>query len=121
MRFNDFIVRIEEKGVYIIDEFDYPNDNILLVFKIPTIYLKDFKLILEGKYSKVSNTYKNSFPNTITINKKPISCIQHLVCNKTEELKQEFEEFLGITFDQTQEYWSIYNKQKETFKNATKN
>lgn len=47
---------------------DFNNELLIFTFKIPDIYLNDFLLFKEGKYSKFSTEYKHlllqSWPNT---------------------------------------------------------
>lgn len=52
----DFVDLLSKCTNYIKAEFN--NDLIIFSFKIPDIYLNDFLLFKEGKYSKFSNAYK---------------------------------------------------------------
>lgn len=65
----EFVEILSKSHNYIRAEFN--NDLIIFIFKIPDIYLNDFLLFKEGKYSKISKEYKclilHCWPNTITI------------------------------------------------------
>lgn len=114
--FNTFIASEEERGAIIVDEFDYPSGEILLVYRLPEYLNKDFDLILEGKYSKVSENYRKLFPKTIQVKGKEVSSLQAMVINKDKYLKTFWEEEFNTTLLHENEYWGLYDIEKETFK-----
>ena len=114
--FNTFVASEEDRGATIIDEFDYPSGDVLLVYRLPVNLENDFNLILEGKYSKVSEKYKKLFPKVVKIRGKEVLSLQWMVLNKDIKLKTFWEEEFNTTLLNENEFWGLYNIESETFK-----
>jgi len=75
-------------------------------------------LIYEGKYSKTSKKFQSIFPKIVKLklnglHKDEIS-LQYRVFNKTEDLRQYWEDKLGVEFDEEWEVWDGFNEEQET-------
>ncbi|MEI6186908.1 MAG: hypothetical protein WCP46_00200 [Alphaproteobacteria bacterium] len=114
--FNAFIMTEEERGSIILDEFDYPTGEIILVYRLPAEFDEDYKIILEGKYSKVSSKFKNLFMKSIKDNGKELLSLQWLVFNKHKYLKTFWEKEFNTIFTPEQECWGLYNVERECFR-----
>lgn len=108
--FGEFIE--EEKQLELIeDTYDYPGGYVVVVYKFPEIYQKDYDLIKEGRYSEVSADFKSIFPQ---ISSDQNVTIFHLIFNKHPELRKRIEEDLGSPISDDTELWHLPNLQKET-------
>jgi hypothetical protein len=109
--FEEFVKMEIEDKVDIVDEYDYPNGHVILVYKFPEIYNNDYDLILQGKYSKCSDAFKSLFP--ITKSKTELT-IYALVFYHESKLKSAVEDDLNVKFDKDMEFWYIPDVTKET-------
>jgi hypothetical protein len=114
--FNTFIMNEEERGAIILDEFDYPTGEIILVYRLPAAFDKDYKILLEGKYSKVSDKFKALFGKSVKKEGKDLLSLQWLIFNKHKYLKSYWEQEFNTIFTPEQEYWGLYDIERETFK-----
>jgi len=106
-----------ERTKLIVDDYDYEGGYVVLVYKLDPKFKKDYELIKKGKYSKTSPEFQLLFPKVIKVKtngftKDEIS-LQYRVFNKTEDLKEYWEDKLGVEFDETMEVWSIYEEKNE--------
>ena len=74
-------------------------------------------LIRKGKYSKTSPEFQALFPKLVKIkkdgyNREEVS-LQFRVFNKTEDLKQFWEEKLEVEFDDDMELWHGFFEENE--------
>ena len=51
----------------LIDEYDYDEGWVVLVYKLEEKYKKDYALVKKGKYSKTSKEFQELFPKVIKI------------------------------------------------------
>jgi hypothetical protein len=109
--FNDFIQSETEDGAMIVHEYDLPGGFVVLVYKFPELYERDYKLILEGKYSKTSDTFKSIFPVVKGANEITLYAI---VLNKVAQGVKLLEDELGVKFDKNDELWYVPDMKKET-------
>lgn len=117
--FNNFIVEERERTT-IIEEYAHPGNYMLIAYELPKRFKRDYKLIIEGKYSQLSDAFKKAIPAYLKVadNSKivEIETVQHMIFNKSPELKKHFETMFGVDLDDEQELWKIFDKEKETFK-----
>lgn len=86
---------------------------IIFVFTVLDQYMRDYELILEGKYSLVSNAGKNIIFQNHFFSGKPH--VLPLIMNKSSALKVAWEERLDAQIN-NQEVWPILQKKKETLR-----
>lgn len=101
-----------------IDDYEYRTCSVY-VFKIPQKNKEDYDLIINGKYSEISETAKSLILKNHYYHGKPSTL--PLILNKAEILKNSWEErltFIGPDIYSPadladQEVWPIINKSKE--------
>jgi hypothetical protein len=97
-----------------VDEY-IKNNYLVMLFKIKDKYMKDYELILKGKYSKVSKAGKKIINNNSYFSGQ--SHIVPLILRKAEELKESWQR--RLTADNKiidlgdQEVWGILDMEKE--------
>lgn len=109
--FDEFIKMEMEDNADIIDEYDYPDGHVVLVYRFPEIYNKDYDLVVAGKYSRCSDTFKSLFP--IRKGKTQLT-VYALVFYKEPMMVSIVENDLGEKFDDTMEFWHIADPTRET-------
>lgn len=117
-KFREFLDGEYERTKTVIDDYDYENGFVVVVYELNSKFKKDFALIREGLYSKTSEQFQAIFPKIVKIknnglNKDEIS-LQYRVFNKTEDLKKYWEDKLGIEFDEEWEVWDGFQIENET-------
>lgn len=116
--FQQFLEEEYERTKSVIDDYDYDGGYIVVIYQLDDKFKRDFDLIRNSKYSKTSAEFQALFPKTVKIkdkrgfNKDEIS-LQYRVFNKTEDLKEYWEEKLGVIFDDTIEFWEGYEEENE--------
>ena len=117
-RFREFLDSEYERTKAIVDDYDYDDGFVVVVYQLDSAFAKDFKLIKKSKYSKTSKSFQALFPKLVKIkykgvNKDEIS-LQYRVFNKTEDLVKFWEDKLGVDFDEDQEVWHAFEEEEET-------
>jgi hypothetical protein len=101
----------------ILDDYDYEDGYIVVVYVLNPDYTKDYQLVKQGKYSKTSKEFQTLFPKIIKIVKNGLRkdeiSLQYRVFNKTEDLKKFWEDKLDVIFDQENEIWHGFVEEKE--------
>lgn len=117
-KFRVFLDSEYEKTKSIIDDYDYEEGYVVVVYQISPRLMPDIELVKQGKYSKTSSKFQQIFPKTITIKKngfqKDELSLQYRVFNKTEDLKQFWEDKFDVVFDDDMEVWSGFSEDYET-------
>lgn len=102
----------------LVDDYDYEEGYVVLVYKLPKKWTRDFNLIKLGKYSQTSDEFKSIFPEKVEVilngHKQIQDSLQHRIFNKDEDLKKHWEEKLDVRFKEDFEVWQIYIPEKET-------
>lgn len=115
--FRDFLDTEYERTKSIIDDYDYEDGFVVLVYQLDKKFKRDFDLVKQGKYSKTSPEFQELFPRIIKIKKDGYSrdevSLQYRIFNKTEDLKTYWEEKIGIMFDEDMEIWSGWIEENE--------
>ena len=120
-KFREFLDNEYERTKSIIEDYDYEDGYVVVVYQLNEKYRKDLDLIRQGKYSKTSADFQKNFPKIIKIyrgglHKDEIS-LQYRIFNKNEDLVDFWEEKLGIDFKTTVgndfEVWEGWDEQKE--------
>ena len=117
-KFREFLDGEYERTKSVIDDYDYDDGFVVVVYQLDSTFNKDFKLIKKGKYSHTSKSFQALFPKLVKIKKGGYSrdevSLQYRVFNKTEDLVRFWEDKLGVEFDEDQEVWHAFDAEEET-------
>jgi hypothetical protein len=116
-KFKDFLDGEYERTKSVIDDYDYEDGYVVVVYELDQRYKHDFNLIRKGKYSKTSPEFQKMFPKVVKIKTKgyykdEIS-LQYRVFNHTQDLVQFWEDKLDVKFDDDQEVWHAFIEENE--------
>ena len=120
-KFREFLDDEYERTKSVIEDYDYEDGYVVVVYQLNEKYKNDFSLVKEGKYSKTSVEFQKLFPKVVKIvrnglHKDEIS-LQYRIFNKNEDLINFWEEKLGIdfktTFGNDFEVWEGWDESKE--------
>jgi hypothetical protein len=116
-KFRNFLNSEYERTKSVIDDYDYDDGYVVVVYQLDNKHSSDFELIRKGKYSKTSTAFQKLFPKIVKIKKnglyKDEISLQYRVFNRTEDLIRFWEEKLGVKFDDDQEVWYAFDEEKE--------
>lgn len=120
-KFREFLDNEYERTKTIIEDYDYEDGFVVVVYQLNKEYKSDFDLIKQGKYSKTSSNFQKLFPKVINIVKQGLSrdeiSLQYRIFNKAEDLINFWEDKLGIEFvnilGNDFEVWEGYDESKE--------
>jgi len=112
-KFQQFIDSEYERTDILISD-SHIKDYVILTYHLNVKYNKDFQLIRQGKYSKTSKEFQNLFPEKIKIKNKEKLSIQFRIFNKTDDLRDYWEERTGIYLKEDMEMWDGYREEEET-------
>jgi hypothetical protein len=117
-KFKMFLDSEYEKTKSIIDDYDYEDGYVVIVYEINSKLKNDIELIKQGKYSKTSPAFQGIFPKVVQIKKNGLRrdeiSLQYRVFNKTEDLVQFWEDKLGIELPEDLEVWHGFFDDFET-------
>ncbi len=120
-KFKDFLDNEYERSEDIIEDYD-TDGFVVVVYSLNREFEKDFELIKQGKYSRTSSKFQDLFPRTLKIIKqdenkrnsvKEEESLQYRIFNKTEDMKEYWEDRIAINFKEDMEVWSTYEETKE--------
>jgi hypothetical protein len=115
--FKEFLENEYDRAKGIVEDYDYENGLVVIVYKLDPKFKKDFALVKQGLYSKTSIEFQKLFPRIVKLIKNGLSrdeiSLQYRVFNKTEDLKQYWEEKIGIQFDENMEVWTGFDEDNE--------
>ena len=120
-KFREFLDNEYERTKAVIEDYDYEDGFVVVVYKLDDKYKNDFVLVKQGKYSKTSKDFQKLFPKVIKItrnglNKDEIS-LQYRIFNKAEDLVSFWEDKLGIDLIEIVgddfEVWEGWDESKE--------
>ena len=102
----------------VIDDYDYENGHVVVVYKLNPKYKRDFELVKLGSYSLTSNAFQALFPKVIKIinnglHKDEVS-LQYRIFNRSEDLIKFWEDKFDVRFDSNQEVWGGFFEEDET-------
>lgn len=115
--FKIFLENEYDRSHNLIEDYDYEEGFVVLVYKLSSKWNTDFKLVREGKYSKTSKDFQEMFPKVVKIkidglHRDQIS-LQYRIFKKTTDMIEFWENKLGTSFNPDQEVWSGFNPEKE--------
>lgn len=119
-RFKEFINKEYNRGEYsdspLIEDYSY-DEFIVMIYSLNPKYDADFKLIKQGKYSKTSTEFKEQFKKTKVVMERGFprekTSLQWKIFNKSDDLKEYWENKIAIDFTDNMEVWEGYDKEKE--------
>lgn len=120
-KFREFLENEYERTKAVIEDYDYEDGYVVVVYQLDDKYKKDFNLIKQGKYSKTSKDFQKLFPKVIKITRNGLHkdeiSLQYRIFNKADDLISFWEDKLGIDFAETVgedfEVWEGWDEQKE--------
>jgi hypothetical protein len=118
-QFSNFLDLQYENNEEIIDDYDYEKGYVVLVYLLNEKFKEDFELIKKGKYSKVSENFKNLFPKKVELlthpNKPKKDSLQWMIFNKDQKLINYIEEMIDSTIisNHNLEVWPTFNEKNE--------
>ncbi len=117
-KFKDFLDEEYERTKQVIDDYDYEDGFVVVVYELEQKFKSDFELVKQGRYSKTSQAFQSLFPKFVQI-KTGYRTTEKLsthyrIFNKTNDLKEYWEEKLNVVFDDDQEYWEGFFEEDET-------
>ena len=117
-KFKEFLDGEYERVSSILEDYDYPNGFVIIVYKLDAKFATDFALVKEGMYSRTSSAFQNEFPKTVKVVEDgqivEKNSLQYMVFNKSKKLIEFWEGKFGETFDEDQEIWNGFQKENET-------
>ena len=116
-KFKQFLNNEYERTSNLIDEYDYENGIVVLVYRLNENFKKDFKIIKSGKYSQTSKEFQQQFPKKVTVTRNGLLreeiSLQSRIFEKTEDLLNFWEEKLAVKFESDQEVWEGFEEKLE--------
>jgi len=120
-KFREFLDSEYERTKAVIEDYDYEDGYVVVVYQLDNKYNRDFNLIKQGKYSKTSEEFQKMFPKVVKIVKnnshRDEVSLQYRIFTKAEDLVSFWEEKLGIDFKsivgEDYEVWEGWDEQKE--------
>lgn len=117
-KFRLFLDKEYDRTKAVIDDYDYEDGYVVVVYKLDTKWKKDFGLIREGLYSQTSEKFQAVFPKNVKIVRFGMTIekvsIQHKIFNKTNDLRNYWEEKLDVSFTDDMELWDGFMFDNET-------
>lgn len=118
-KFRKFIEDQTTLNKGIIDDYDYENGYVVVVYNLNKKWKKDFSLVYEGLYSQTSKSFQKLFPETIKVEKqkglfRDEKSLQHRVFAKSSDLRNYWETKIDIAFTDDMEVWDGFDFNKET-------
>jgi hypothetical protein len=116
-KFRDFLDIEYERTKSIIDDYDYEDGFVVIVYMLNSKLEKDFQLIKKGKYSKTSTAFQSIFPKVVKLKRnglyKDEISLQYRIFNKTEDLRKYWEDLLDTELDADMEVWGTFIEKDE--------
>ena len=120
-KFREFLDSEYERTKAVIEDYDYEDGYVVVVYQLDDKYKNDFSLVRKGKYSKTSANFQKLFPKVIKIVRKGLSkdeiSLQYRIFNRAEDLVSFWEEKLGIDLvdilGEDFEVWEGFDESKE--------
>jgi hypothetical protein len=116
-KFRNFLDNEYERTKSIIDDYDYEDGYVVVVYEISPRLKGDVELVKQGKYSQTSPSFQGIFPKVVQIKKNGLRrdeiSLQYRVFNKTEDLVKFWEDKLGIELPNDVEVWHGFFEENE--------
>lgn len=117
-KFRKFLDSEYERTKSIIEDYDYENGFVVVVYKLDPVFKTDFDLVRASQYSKTSDAFQELFSKKVKIvvdglPKQEIS-LQYRIFHKTKDLVAFWEDKLAVTFGGETEVWHGFDNEVET-------
>jgi hypothetical protein len=116
-RFREFLINESERTRQLIDDYDYEDGFVVVVYTLDKKWKKDFALVREGLYSQTSQEFQDDFPKVIKIIKSGLHrdeiSLQYRIFKKTDDLRTYWEERLDMQFTEDMEVWNGFDIDNE--------
>jgi hypothetical protein len=116
-KFREFLDSEYERTKSIIEDYDYEDGFVVVVYQLNEKFKNDYELIKQGKYSKTSKEFQSEFPKSVKIIKSGLSRdeigLQVRIFKKSKDLIEFWENRIGITFEDDYEVWEGFDEEKE--------
>ena len=120
-KFRKFLDSEYDRTKTIIEDYDYEDGYVVVVYQLNEKYKKDYELIKLGKYSKTSKSFQDLFPRSVKIIKSGLSkdeiSLQTRVFKKSQDLIEFWEDKLGLNLEELMgedfEVWDGWDESKE--------
>ena len=117
-KFRSFLDGEYEKTKSIIDDYDYEDGYVVVVYEINPKLKNDVELVKQGKYSQTSKKFQEIFPKVVKIRRNGLSrdeiSLQFRVFNRTQDLVQFWEDKLGVELPEEVEVWHGFFEEEES-------
>jgi len=117
-KFKEFLDEEYERTKQIVDDYDYEDGFVVVVYMLSSKLEEDFKLIKQGKYSKTSKKFQEIFPKVVKLKRnnlyKDEISLQYRIFNRTEDLVSFWEDKFDMELDQDTEVWEGFFEENET-------
>lgn len=115
--FRYFLDEEYERTDQIVDDYDYEDGFVVLVYKLDKNLKHDFELIKKGKYSMTSDRFQSIFPETFQVEKgglkKEEISLQYRIFVKSDDLRKYWEDKLAVDFKDDMEVWDGWKEENE--------
>jgi len=116
-KFREFLDSEYERTKNIIEDYDYEDGFVVVVYQLNNNYKKDFDLIRQGSYSKTSKDFQKMFPKIVKITRNGLHkdeiSLQYRIFNRAEDLIEFWENKIGIEWEDDYEVWEGWDETKE--------
>ena len=116
-KFREFLDGEYERTKSIIEDYDYEDGFVVVVYQLNERFKKDYELVKQGKYSKTSKAFQSEFPKSVKVIKSGLSkdeiSLQLRIFKKSADLIEFWEDKIGITFQDDFEVWEGWDEEKE--------
>jgi hypothetical protein len=111
-KFREFLDKEYDRTKDILDDYDYEEGFVVLVYQLDKKWKKDFDIIKQGRYSETSQDFQNVFSKVIKVvnnglRRDEIS-LQYRIFNKADELRKYWEDKLDVYFTDDMELWRTF-------------
>lgn len=116
-KFKVFLDEEYERTEDLIEDYDYEEGFVVLVYKLNPELKNDFDLIRKGRYSHTSEDFQKLFPKVIKIMRNNLHrdelSLQHRIFIKSNDLKEYWEDKIGASFSNNMEVWDGFDEKDE--------
>lgn len=118
-KFREFLNSEYNRTNKILDDYDYVDGYVVIVYALDPDFKNDFELIRQSKYSQTSKEFQELFPKKLSI-MQPNGVttqeftLQYRIFNKSKDLVKHWEKELGVVFSKDQETWHRFHYDRET-------
>ena len=117
-KFREFLDSEYERTKDLICDYDYPNNLIILVYKLNPRFKADFHLIKMSRYSKTSPEFQALFPKVIKYKteeglQRDELTLQVRIFKKTPDLRKFWEDKFDVSLPDDIEVWEGYHLENE--------